>query len=235
MTFTNLPANEPGPAIPFEYPHAHEVLAGHVHAGWESMYFSEGRDSLDGDSLFYSSFEFGLEHFTGGIWYGSSPNQTYDEMRLAAAVTEKLDDYEFYLGLTHLQFASDDTDDNEIGAGLARSNLPYDLEITFDAYFSMQADGAFSEVSLSRSFSMNENLNLTATGIYGINHGYISDGHDGSNHIAAQIGMAYSFTESIALIAYTTYSWALRKQSFRPGDAQLNNSFHGAVGFELSF
>ena len=48
--------HEPATQLPFARPHAVESLEGHAHLGWESRYFSEGRDSLDGDSLFVGSF-----------------------------------------------------------------------------------------------------------------------------------------------------------------------------------
>ena len=58
--------------LPFERPHAHESVEWHAHLGWESRYFSEGRDALDGDSLFVGTIETGWRHFAGGIWYGRS-------------------------------------------------------------------------------------------------------------------------------------------------------------------
>ena len=37
--------------------HAHEGLAGHAQVGWETRYFSEGRDALAGKSLWTGSVE----------------------------------------------------------------------------------------------------------------------------------------------------------------------------------
>ena len=73
---------------PFERPHAHEAFEGHVHFGWDSHYFSEGRDNLDGDSLWAASLELAWEHLSVGAWYGISPDQDYDELQLSLAVTQ---------------------------------------------------------------------------------------------------------------------------------------------------
>ena len=60
---------------------AHKDLAGHAHVGWESRYFSEGRDALDGKSLWTGSVELGYKHFSGGVWYGRSSNHAYNELQ----------------------------------------------------------------------------------------------------------------------------------------------------------
>ena len=43
-------AHEGDTAKKIEAIHAHKDLVGHAHVGWESRYFSEGRDALDGKS-----------------------------------------------------------------------------------------------------------------------------------------------------------------------------------------
>ena len=125
-------------------------MEGHAHLGWESNYFSEGRDSLDGDSLVAGSFEMGWEHLAGGVWLGTSPDQDYDEMQLTLALTQSFGDFEFYGGYTHLRFPSDGSHDNEIGAGFVWSGLPMDVELSADAYYSFNADGYFAEIAASR-------------------------------------------------------------------------------------
>ena len=120
--------------LPFARPHAHESLEGHAHLGWESRYFSEGRDSLDGDSLFVGSFEMGWNHLAGGVWYGYSPDQRYDELQLSLALSQSIGDFDFYGAYTYLGFPFDGSHDNEIGAGAAWSGLPMDVDLSADLY-----------------------------------------------------------------------------------------------------
>lgn len=228
-------AHESQAQLPFERPHAHESLEGHAHLGWESRYFSEGRDNLDGDSLFVGSLEAGWHHFSGGIWYGRSPDQRYDELQLALAVTESFGDFELYGSYTHLRFPFDDTHDNELGAGLAWSGLPLGVELAADLYHSFDAGGYFAEISASREFEITDRLSLNLTCPFGINQGYVADGHDGANHVALRLGLEYALNGSVSVIAHATQSWALDRNAASPGDATLTDFFHGGIGLQWTF
>lgn len=228
-------AHQSEPQQPFERPHAHENVAFHVHTGLESRYFSEGRDALDGDSIWASSFEFGLEHFAGGLWYGNSPDQSYDELQFSLALTQTFGNFEAYFGYTHFIFPFDGSHDDEIGTGITWSGLPAEIKLSADIYHSFNADGYFAELSASRGFEITEPLSVTLSSIFGINQGYISDGHDGANHFALKIGYEYALTESLSLIAHTTYSWAIDKKATSPGDALLEDFFHCGAGLQWAF
>jgi len=228
-------AHQSEPQQPFERPHAHENFEFHVHTGLESRYFSEGRDALNGDSIWASSFEFGLEHFAAGVWYGNSPNQSYDELQLSFALTQTFGDFEAYIGYTHYIFPFDDSHDDEIGTGITWTGLPGEIEISADIYQSFDADGYFAELSTSREFEITEPFSITLSSIFGINQGYVSDGHDGANHFALQIGYEYVLTKSLSLIAHTTYSWAINKSSTAPGDALLKDFVHFGAGIQWDF
>ena len=232
---SGLVAHEGETQRPFEHPHAHGEIEGHAHVGWDSRYFTEGRDALDGDFLIVSSFELGWNHIAGGIWYGNSPDQDYDELQISLALTEVFGDLEVYAGYTHFRFPFADAHDNEVGAGLTYSGLPADLLFSLDAYYSFEADGMFAELGLNREFSLTDHLTLHCGGVFGINQGYVSDGHDGANHVALHLGLAYAITDNLSLVAHTAYSWGIDQDIAHPGDEQLIDFFHGGVGLELSF
>ena len=221
--------------LPFERPHAHDSVEGHAHLGWESRYFSEGRDSLDGDSLFVGSFEMGWRHLSGGAWHGYSPDQSYDELQLTLALTQSIGDFEFYGGYTHLRFPFDDSHDNEIGAGFAWYGLPMEFELSADLYYSFEADGYFAEISVGREFTLSECLSLNFSMPFGINQGYVTDGHDGANNLALRLGFEYALSDSISFIGHATHSWALGKDKASPGDDLLTDFFHCGVGLQWSF
>ena len=75
--------------------HAHQDLSGHAHAGWESRYFTEGRDALGGKSLWTGSVELGYEHLSGGVWYGRSSNHAYDELQYSLSLTQQTNNWLF--------------------------------------------------------------------------------------------------------------------------------------------
>lgn len=228
-------AHDSAAQLPFDRPHAHEVIESHVHLGWESKYFSEGRDALDGDSLFVSSLEMGWKHLSAGVWYGNSQDQRYDELQMSLALNQCFGDFEVYAGYTHFRFPFDDSHDHEIGTGVVWSGLPMEIELSADLYYSFEAEGYFAEISAGREFSITDSLTLNLSTPFGINQGYVSDGHDGANNIALRLGMEYAISESIAFTAHTTYSWSLGREAALPGDAQLVDFFHWGVGFQCSF
>ena len=220
---------------PFDRPHAHDDLEGHVHVGWESHYFSEGRDSLDGDSLWATSLELAWEHLSFGVWYGLSPDQTYDELQLSLGVTQEFGDLEVSLGYTHLRFPFENGHDNEIGLGLTWNGLPWVVELASEVYYSFDAEGLFGELGVSREFALADRLTLGFEGIFGLNQGYVPDGHDGANHVALRVGLGYELTESLTLSAHGVYSWALDHDASAPDDETLIDFFHGGIGLEWSF
>lgn len=230
-----LQAHDQEAQLPFDRPHAHEELEVHAHLGWESRYFSEGRDALDGDSLIAGSFELGWKHLAAGVWYGTSPDQEYDELQLTLALTQTFGDFEVYGGYTHLRTPFDGAYDDEIGAGISWSGLPMDWELAADIYYSFDADGYFAELGASREFEITEELSLGFSGVFGMNQGYVSDGHDGANHFALGIGLEYALNECLSLAAHASYSWALDRDRDLPGDELLTDFFHGGVGLEWSF
>lgn len=228
-------AHEPEAQLPFARPHAHDKLEGHAHLGWESRYFTEGRDALGGGSLFAGSFELGWKHLAGGIWYGNSPDQRYDELQLSLALTQSVGDFEFYGGYTHLRFPFDDSHDNELGAGVAWSGLPLEIELSADIYHSFDADGYFAEIAAGREFVITDQLSLHVSTPFGINQGYVADGHDGANNMAIRLGLEYALSDAVSVTAHGTYSWALGRESAYEGDEQLIDFFHGGVGLQWEF
>ena len=223
------------PQQPFQRLHAHENLEFHIHTGWESRYFSEGRDALEGDSIWASSIELGLEHFTAGLWYGNSPDQSYDELQLSLGITESFGDLKAYIGYTHFIFPFEGSNDDEIGIGITWSGLPAEIELAAELYYSFEADGYFTEISANRGFEITENFSTSFSSIFGINQGYVTDGHDGANHFALQVSYEYVLTKSLSLLAHTTYSWEIGKKSTTPGDDLLKNFFHCGVGLQWAF
>jgi hypothetical protein len=235
LVVSNASAHDGETSQPFERPHTHEDLEGHAHVGWDSSYFSEGRDGLDGDSLWSTSFELAWEHLSAGVWYGISPDQNYDELQLSLALSQSFGDVEVYLGYTHLRFPFEDGHDNEIGAGLSWSGLPWEIKLSTDFYYSVDAEGFFGELALSREVELTEQLSLGVDGIFGMNQGYVSDGHDGANHFALRVGFEYALTDSWTLAAHSVYSWALDRKDSAPGDDTLRDFFHGGLGLQWSF
>lgn len=154
FTTTLIHALEPNssePILSFERLDSRSNLESTLHLGWESRYFSEGRDSLDGDSLITTSLEVGFEHFTFGYWYGISPEQNYDELQLTAAYSNHFGDFDYYFSFTHFELSTvfpEREFDNEFGFGIAYTGLPYNFGLSLDSYYSFLEEGYFTEFTI---------------------------------------------------------------------------------------
>lgn len=230
-------AHEPEAQTRFGHAHIHDAMDLemdiHFQTGLESRYSLEGRDSLDGDAISATSLDLGWGRFTGGFWYGWSPDQDYEESRITLGLSEQVGNFEFYAAYTHLKFP--ESDDNEVGVGGVWSGLPLQINVALDAYYSFDADGAFWELGLSRAVDVSERLTFTGAGMFGINDGYIPDGHSGANHFGLRLGSEYQLTQSLVITGHATYSWALQRSSRLAGDEQLGDFPHGGFGLEWSF
>lgn len=227
--------HSPEASQPFDLLHAHEQVEGHIHTGWDNRYFSEGRDMLDGDSLWTSSAELGWNHLAGGVWYGRSADQNYDELQLSLALTGHAGDFEFYAAYTHLRFPVDGSEDNEVGGGLLWNGLPLEAKLGLDAYYSFDAEGWFSELFVTREFGITEKLAVELSAVFGFNFGYVADGHDGANHIALRLAPGYALSDSLSLTVHVTSNWALDKDRSAPGDDLLTDFVHAGIGIEWTF
>ena len=228
-------AHEAETIQPFEKIHTHKSFEAHVHAGWESRYFSEGRDALDGKSLWVGSVEFGYDHFSAGVWYGRSSNHSYDELQYSLALTQEVENLQVYFGYTHLVFSIDDESDDEWSAGISYGELPFNLDSSLDASYSMDAAGTFIEWSNSWEFILNEELGFSLSSVLGWNDGYVSDGHDGLNYHALRMGTKKTISQNVSLVGHGAYSWAIDKDENLPGDQQLGDFFHLGLGLEWGF
>ena len=220
---------------PIEKTHAHGTFDAHAHGGWESRYFSEGRDALDGNSLWTGTVELGYDHFSGGVWYGRSSNHKYDEWKYSLALTQESNGIEFYLGYTYLDFSKDHESDSEWSAGISYDELPFALETSLDGSYSTDAEGTFFEWSTAREFNLSETLQLSLSGILGWNEGYVSDGHDGLNFFAFRTGAKVNLSEKLSLVAHGNQSFAVDRDPTLSGDQLLKDFFHLGLGLEWSF
>ena len=225
----NFEPREPNSVLQFI-----QQIGVNYYGGWDSHYYSEGRDNLDGGSLITNDVQLNWKFITGELWYVASPGQSYDELQAILALSQSINNLSFYATYTHLQFPSDNLNDDEVGAGISLSGLPANLQLAVDAYYSFVADGSFAELSAAQSFAITESLSVTGTGIFGINQNYISDGHDGANHVALRLESMYMISESIALMAQITQSWEIDRDKTLPGDDPLVDLFYGSIGIQWS-
>jgi hypothetical protein len=215
------------------------TVTGGVGATWESRYISEGRNNLDEGGLFTSVLDAGTDLPVGELGLSSSYSSGYDvdytEINLGAGWTVPLGDFEATAGYTYLDFYSDDEDDHEISLDVAYTGLDF-LTPFVGGYYSFESEGSFIEAGLSASCACRSNLSLEPFALIGFNEGYVADGHDGANHVAAGVNASLALKENLSVDASLTYTAAIDKNEDRyADDASLENELYGSVGLVASF
>lgn len=219
------------------------IFRGHSHdqnnlarAQWESRYVSEGRDNLDGAGIQTTNIDIKYGFFELLLWNGWGYDSEYDELNIIPTLNYKYNNFKAYLNYKRIQFFEDDESENDVGSGISYHGLPYDGFLGFDWYHSFEADGSFYELSLGSNFEPVQKVSLVPTFVFGINNNYISDGHDGANHISLQLNGEYEIAKQFNLTGYVGYNIAIdsNPNSFA-GDELLNDFFWGGIGLEVTF
>ena len=205
-------------------------------AQWESHYSTEGRDNLDDAGLQTTAIDIEYGLFGLSLWNGWGYDSEYDELNITPSLNYELNNFKIYLNYTRKQFFEEDESENDIGSGVSYHGLPYDIFIGLDWYYSIEDDGSFYELSLGSNYEPVQKLNLEPTFIFGINDNYISDGHNGANHISLQLNGEYEITEQFNILGYVRYNIAIDSDpnSFA-GDELLRDFFWGGIGLNLAF
>lgn len=220
---------------PPKYFHVPERLDTALILDWNSRYITEGRDNLSGEGNWGSTVKASLGSFEFAGWIGASDGARYEELNVFSAYHFEAAGLNWYASYNHLQFLSDESRDNEIGLGVETPELPGGFVAAIDWYYSTESAGSFFSATLARDFDLGQNGSLTPALIYGRNDGYISDGHNGANHLAVQLAASYEINVGITLSAYVEQSLAIHSAPGQfPGDASLSDIFYGGIAVSIA-
>lgn len=227
--------------IEFIPPEPEPAFAFVANAAWDSRYVLEGRDSLDGDSLFSTTLEAIYQGLPFGeiavaAWYAWTPSsEAYSELNLTALYEFEIENFVGYFGYNHLRFFPDDAHDHEIGGGGAFA-LPYGLSVGAEWLYGFDANGSFFVGFLEGEYEVLPWLALVPSALIGFNAGYIPDGHEGANNAALGLEAVIPIGERVEVGAYAAYNWAIdRDFPNSAGDELLKDFFYGGVQVTLLF
>ena len=204
---------------------------------WDSRYASEGRDNLDGASISSVLLEMALDNWVFGSWLAESGEADYEERNFFITYGFEWKGIDGYLGYKLLQFPGEDNEtDHEFGAGLSGPELAFALVPEINWYYSTDSGGSYLEAGLSRELILTDQWLLIPSVMVGRNDGYISDGHNGSDHARITLETQYRINARLSLQAHIGGSFAINSSPVTfPGDDLLRDFFHTGVGFTISF
>jgi hypothetical protein len=127
---------------------------------------------------------------------------------LFAAYGFQFGDVAVEVGYTHLEFASDSENDDELSIA-AEVEVLGGFIVGVSGVYSFEAEGSFVEISLAYPLAFfDERLWLVPSVHEGFDYGYRSKSHDGPNHVQISVDLEYRLTESTALVGYVAHSIA---------------------------
>jgi hypothetical protein len=202
---------------------------------WDSAYMAEGRDSLDGKGLVGTTLDAGYGGFNLGSWFASSPGTEYTEWNIYADYTVEHEGWHASVGCNHLEFLTDDADDNEVGAALGYTEFPAGLGAHLDWYHSFEAEGSFFEAAVDGEYDVGNHVKLVPAASMGFNAGYVVEGHRGANNIAVSLAGSIPLKDGVELGAYVAHTWAInRDPAAHPDDELLKDFFFGGLSLGVS-
>lgn len=193
--------------------------------GWESAYYLEGRNSLDGDSIASANLELNYKNFIAGAWYGFSPESDYDEANFYLEYGFELGGFEAFIGYTGLLFLSDDTFDHDLSIGVNTPELPGGLVASATAIRTLRGDGVYYTAALSREFNPLTHLTLAPSISVNFNNDYIADGGEGLDHLLFRLDASYEIDHRWILEGFLAYSMAVDSNSNNHPDDELLEDF----------
>lgn len=199
----------------------------------DSHYVSEGRDNLEEGGIFSTEMVWEKSLADGtlslGTWYADAWDVDYSELNMSVGYTVDLEPVELGLTYTWLDFFEDDAEDHEL-ALCATFDIQDALDMNIGAVYSDEANGSFFELGLSREFALSDGVAVVPFAVLGINDGYVSDEHDGLNHINIGVETSWEISESISMGAYMSYTMGLEEET---GES-LEDLFYGGLCLTFS-
>ena len=176
---------------------------------WDSKYVTEGRDNLDGPSLWSAAVDLAWLGFEGEVWHGATSDGDYREWDLSVARSVELGPVELGASYTRLEFRGDAASGDNEFAGFLRAQLPLSLSLASEFVWSTGAHGGFWQVELARTWGLAQGaLRVTPYVAQGFDFGYVSYAYDGPNHFEAGVVLETGLSEVVTLALHISHSWA---------------------------
>lgn len=226
-----------GPTLHHHHHEGEERLELELSLGADSRYVSEGRDNLDGEGGVAWANLVGHVHAVGGSIFGEvlgmqAVDANYQEINLGLGYEREFGAFTMVAAVSYLWFPQEKGDDDDIEFVLGGEwACDSGLGVAAEAVWSTEAEGWFGEVQLYYEAQICDRFTLKPSVILGLNQGYVSDEHDGVNHLAFQLEGAVALTEHLEASIHATYSEPLDE---RPGES-LRDLFWlgGAVSYSF--
>lgn len=181
-----------------------------VSAGWDSVYVSEGRDTIGDGGLFSASADLSWGRLSFGGWAARGASADYREYNLVVGYALQLGPVAASAGYTRLEYGGigEAPGDNEFSLELALPLGPQ-FECLLCGRHSTEARGTFVEAVVRRPWETPlRGVTLTPYVLLGLDFGYATRAYDGPNHLQAGIAIDYAVANNVTCSCYCARCWA---------------------------
>lgn len=199
---------------------------------WDSEYISEGRNNLDKGGIAWGVASVTQDDLVGFAALGRGDQTHYVEWNFGVEYTIHLhQQLEATVGFQRLEFYGDERgSDNELFSSLTYTGIDW-LVPAVSYTYATEAAGYFVEVSLHSPWDITEQFNVTPYIVQGFDFQYMTEQHDGTNHIQFGVEAGYSLSDSVELSVHFSRTKALedikREASADGVTGGLNQTYAG--------
>ncbi|UJF22359.1 hypothetical protein [Shewanella sp. OMA3-2] len=199
---------------------------------WDSEYISEGRNNLNKGGIAWGVASVHQDDLVVFAALGRGDQTHYIEWNFGVEYTLHLHaQLEATIGYQRLEFYGDErASDNELFSSLTYTLVNWLLP-TVSYTYATEAAGYFVEVSLHSPWDITEQLSVTPYMLQGFDFQYVTEQHDGANHIQFGVEAGYALSNNVKLSMHISRTKALedikREASVDGVTGSLNQTYAG--------
>lgn len=174
--------------------------------GWDSQYISQGRDNLEQGGIYWGSATLQTGNMNSYVVVGRGDQQDYTEWNIGLEYAMVLaENLEANLGYQRIEiYGTERCYDNEWFAELAYTAVPW-LIPSINYTYSTEATGYFVEISLHSYWDITDAFSLIPYVTQGLDFHYVTQAHNGRNHLQLGLEMNYQVSPSFALTGHISH------------------------------
>ncbi|MBT1445139.1 hypothetical protein KJI95_11470 [Shewanella sp. JM162201] len=196
--------------------------------GWDSKYVSEGRDNLGRGGIGWAVLAASFGNLTPYAVVGRADSEAFTEWNFGLEYAlELMPDLDAHVGIQQVEtYADERLSETELFAELAWHRI--DWLIPSVAYtYSFETSGYFVELSLHSNWHIGEQFTLSPYITQGLDYQYVTEAHNGRNHLQFGLEAEYMLSDSLAVSGHISRSIAGHDIELEMGDEARDETFAG--------
>ncbi|ABM01748.1 hypothetical protein SHAM105786_13075 [Shewanella amazonensis] len=196
--------------------------------GWDSKYVSEGRNNLPQGGIAWAGASATVGDVSAFALVGRADSEHFTEWNFGVEYQLHLHEtLEAIVGVQRIEAYGDlRCSDNELFAELAWTRWDY-LVPSIAYTYNTEAGGYFVELSLHSNWHLGEQVTLSPYLTQGFDFQYVTEAHNGANHLQFGLEAAWAFADNLTASAHVSRVIAGKDIEVDMGDEARDETFAG--------